>query len=89
MSDYLRQLIVDYERDIMGNTYVFWFSNGEKISFEIKKTNVPHLLGIGRLPLRQVRGKFANEVYSLLKNGSVTLEHVTRVPRHKEVYKKS
>ncbi len=88
MSDYLRQLIEDYERDLMGNVYTFLFSNGEEISFEIKKQNVPHLLGIGRLPLRQVRGRFANELYALLKCGGLTLEHVTSVPRHKEVYKK-
>ena len=72
----------------MGNIYTFLFSNHEEISFEIKKQNVPHLLGIGRLPLRQVRGRYANELYTLLKNGSLTLEHVTSVPKHKEVYKK-
>lgn len=77
MSDYLRQLIDDYERDLMGNTYTFLFSNGEEISFEIKKRNVPHLLGIGRLPLRQVHGKFAGQLYAMLKNGSLTLEHIT------------
>lgn len=88
MSDYLRRLIDDYERDIMGNTYTFLFSNGEEISFEIKKRNVPHLLGIGRLPLRQIHGKFAGQLYAMLKNGSLTLEHVTSVPGHKEIYKK-
>lgn len=88
MSDYLRQLIDDYERDLMGNTYTFLFSNGEEISFEIKKRNVPHLLGIGRLPLRQVHGKFAGQLYAMLKNGSLTLEHITSVPGHKEIYKK-
>ena len=88
MPDYLRQLIENYERDLMGNIYTFLFSNHEEISFKIKKQNVPHLLGIGRLPLRQVRGRYANELYTLLKNGSLTLEHVTSVPKHKEVYKK-
>lgn len=88
MSDYLQQIIDDYERDLMGNVYTFLFSNHEEISFEIKKRNVPHLLGIGRLPLRQVRGRFANELYTLLKNGTITLDHVTSVPKHKEVYKK-
>ena len=88
MSDYLQLLIEDYERDLMGNVYTFLFSNHERISFGIKKQNVPHLLGIGRLPLRQVRGRFANELYTLLKNGSLTLEHVTSVPKHKEVHKK-
>lgn len=88
MSDYLQQLIEDYERDLMENTYTFLFSNGEKISFEIKKRNVPHLLGIGRLSLRQVHGKFAGQLYAMLKNGRLTLEHVTSVPGHKEIYKK-
>ncbi len=88
MSNYLRQLIENYEQDLMGNIYTFLFSNNEEIAFEIKKQNVPHLLGIGRLPLRQVRGRYANELYTLLKNGSLTLEHVTSVPKHKEVYKK-
>lgn len=62
--------------------------NGEEISFEIKKWNVPHLLGIGRLPLRQVHGKYARQLYALLKNGKLTLSHVTSVPGHKEIYKK-
>ena len=88
MSDYLQRLIEDYERDLMGNVYTFVFSNHEEISFEIKKKNVPYLLGIGRLPLRQVRGRFANELYALLKNGNLTLDHVISVPKHKEVYKK-
>jgi len=88
MSDYLHQLIEDYERDLMGNVYFFLFSNGESISFEIKKRNVPHLLGIGRLPLRQIHGRYAGELYTMLKNGKLTLEHITSVPGHKEVYKK-
>ena len=88
MSNYLRQLIDDYERDIMGNIYTFEFSNGDTITFEIKKRNVPHLLGIGHLPLRQIHGKYAAQVYGLLKNGALTLEHITSVPGHKEVYKK-
>lgn len=88
MSDYLEKLIEDYERDLMGNVYSFAFSNGDTISFEIKKRNVPHLLGIGKLPLRQVQGKYALPLYGMLKNGSLTLEHITSVPRHKEAYKK-
>lgn len=88
MSNYLQQLIEDYERDLMGNTYTFVFDNGEEISFEIKKWNVPHLLGIGRLSLRQVYGKYARQIYTMLKNGTLTLEHVVSVPMHKEVYKK-
>jgi len=88
LSDYLQRLIDDYERDLMGNTYSFLFANGERISFEIKKRNVPHLLGIGRLPLRQVHGKYALQLYTMLKNGRLTLKNVTSVPGHKEVYKK-
>ena len=72
----------------MGNVYSFAFSNGDAISFEIKKRNVPHLLGIGRLPLRQVHGKYAIQLYAMLKNGKLTLEHITSVSGHKEVYKK-
>ena len=88
MSDYLEKLIEDYERDLMGSVYSFAFSNGDTISFEIKKRNVPHLLGVGRLPLRQIHGKYALQLYAMLKNGSLTLDHVTSVPGHKEVYKK-
>lgn len=88
LSEYIEQLIEDYERDVKGNTYTYTFTDGEEITFEIKKQNVPHLLGIGRLPLRQVHGKYASELYSMLKNGSLTLEHITSVPGHKEVYKK-
>lgn len=88
MSDYLEKLVENYERDLMGNVYSFAFSNGDIISVEIKKRNVPHLLGIGKLPLRQVRGKYALPLYGMLKNGSLTLEHITSVPGHKEAYKK-
>ena len=88
MSDYLEKLIENYERDLMGNVYSFAFSNDDAISFEIKKRNVPHLLGIGRLPLRQVHGKYAIQLYAMLKNGKITLEHITSVSGHKEVYKK-
>lgn len=88
MADSLQQLILDYERDILGNVYTFVLGNGETIRFEIKRKNVPHLLGIGRLPLRQVQGKYAGQIYTMLKNGKITLEHVTSVPGHKEVFKK-
>ena len=88
MSNYLQQLIEDYERDLMGNVYSFVFTNGEEISFEIKRRNVPHLLGIGHLALRQVQGKYASQLYSMLKDGRLTLDHVVSVPHHKEVYKK-
>lgn len=88
MSNYLQNLIADYERDLMGNIYTFLLSDGKTISFEIKRSNVPHLLGIKRLQLRQVQGKYANYIYSMLKDGTLTMEHVVSVPRHKEVYKK-
>lgn len=88
MSNYLQDLILEYERDLMGNVYTFLLSDGETISFEIKRSNVPHLLGIKRLQLRQVQGKYANYIYSMLKDGTLTLEHVVSVPKHKEVYKK-
>lgn len=88
MSNYLQDLILDYERDLMGSIYTFLLSDGETISFEIKRSNVPHLLGIKRLQLRQVQGKYANYIYSMLKDGTLTLEHVVSVPNHKEVYKK-
>ena len=88
MSDFLKNLILDYERDLYGNIYTLELSDGEVIRFEIKKKNVPHLLGIGHLALRQLMGKYANEVYKMLKNGQITLDHVTSVPNHKEVYKK-
>lgn len=88
MSDYLQSLIADYERDILGNSYAFLFSNGEEIEFQIRKRNVPHLLGIGRLSLRQVHGKYSEQLYSMIKNGTLTLRHVVSVPEHKEVYKK-
>lgn len=88
MTNYLQQLIEDYERDILGNIYTFVLSNGEIITFEIKKRNIPHLLGIGRLPLRQVRGKYASELYSMLKRGIITIENIVSVPGHREVYKK-
>ena len=88
MADYLQQLIDDYEQDILGNVYTFYLSNGETLSFEIKKKNVPHLLGIGKMPLRQVRGKYANELYTMLKRGQITMSHIVSVRDHKEVYKK-
>ena len=88
MSRYLQELIEDYERDLLGNRYTFIFDNNDEISFEIKKKNVPHLLGIGHLPLRQVSGKYASQIYTMLKNGSLTIDHIVSVPKHKEVYKK-
>ena len=88
MSNYLQDLILDYERDLMGSIYTFLLSDGETISFEIKRSNVPHLLGIKRLQLRQGQGKYANYIYSMLKDGTLTLEHAVSVPNHKEVYKK-
>lgn len=88
VSDYLEKLIDNYEQDLMGNTYTYSFSNGDTICFEIKKRNVPHLLGVGHLPLRQIHGKYAMQLYGMLKSGAITLDQITSVPGHKEVYKK-
>ena len=88
MSNYLQRLIQDYEQNIQGNTYIFVLDNGETIAFEIKRRNVPHLMGIGRLQLRQIKGKYASQLYSMLKKGAITIETVISAPDHKEVYKK-
>ena len=88
LSNYIQNLIEDNERDMMGNVYTFLFKNWEEITFQIKKRNVPHLLGIGRLPLRQIHGKYAGQIYQMLKNGKITIEQITSIPGHKEVYKK-
>ena len=87
MADYLQQLIFDYERDIAGNVYTLVLSNGDIITFEIKKRNVPHLLGIGKLPLRQVQGKYASEIYRMIRQGKITLALVASTG-NKEIYKK-
>lgn len=87
-STFLQNLIKDYERDLRGNIYTFRLSDGETIVLEIRKENVPHLLGIGRLPLRQIHGKYQSQVYAMLRDGVITLDHVVKSPNHKEVYKK-
>ena len=88
MSNYIKKLIASYEQNILGKTYSFTFSNGESITFAIRKKNVPHLLGIGKLPLRQTQGKFSMQIYNMLKSGSITMELINRVPQNKEVIKK-
>lgn len=88
MSNYLQEIIEAYEQDIRGNIYTLTLDNGDILSFEITKNNVPHLLGIGKLALRQVKGKYPAELYTMLKNGSITLEQITNSPNHKEIYKK-
>ena len=88
MSNYFVQLIDEYERDIRGNIYSFQLSDGVTVEFSIKSKNVPHLLGIEKLPLRQTKGKHAGELYSILKNGYITLDDVAALPNHKEEYKK-
>lgn len=88
MSETLQQMIENYERDIKGNTYSLYLADGEIITFEIKPKNVPHLMGIGKLPLRQVRGKYAGELYNMMRSGALTLRNITSVPNHKEIYKK-
>lgn len=81
----IEHLIEDYERDLMGNVYTFELSDGETISFGIKPKDVPHLMGIRKLPLRQVQNKSALAVYDMLKDGRINITHVEP---HKEEYKK-
>ena len=81
----IQQLINDYEQDICGNVYTFVLSDGETVSFSINKENVPHLMGIKKLPLRQVQNKSAKAVYKMLKDGRINIAHVEP---HKESYKK-
>lgn len=84
-NDYIKHIIEDYERDILGNRYTFTLSDGVTISFCIGKENVPHLLGVRKLPLRQVQNKSALAVYNMLKDGRIDISHI--MP-HKESYKK-
>ena len=78
-------IIQDYERDLLGNWYSLRLSNGEVLSFAIEQANIPHLLGIRKLPLRQTQGKSAQSIYDMLKDERITLDHIARF---KETYKK-
>lgn len=84
-NDIIKRLIADYERDIFGNRYTYALSDGETVSFSIDKKDVPHLMGIRKLPLRQVQNKSAQAVYNMLKDGRINISHASP---HKETYKK-
>ena len=81
----IQKLISAYERDIYGNQYTYKLSDGETVSFRIEKEDVPHLMGIRKLPLRQVQKKSATAVYEMLKKGIIDISHVSP---HKESFKK-
>ena len=81
----VKRLLADYERDLMGNIYKFTLSDGTTLSFSIEKKDVPHLMGIRKLALRQVQGKSAMAVYEMLKDGRVNILHIGT---SKESYKK-
>ena len=86
MSDhYVRNLILNYEQDILGNQYTFYLSNGEIIPLMITPENIPHLFGLRKLPLRQVQNTSAIKIYDKLKHEAITLEHIAP---HKEAYMK-
>lgn len=84
-NDIIKRLIADYERDIFGNRYTYELSDGETVSFSIDKKDVPHLMGIRKLPLRQVQNKSAQAVYNMLKDGRINILHASP---YKETYKK-
>lgn len=81
----IKKLISDYEQDIRGNVYSFHLSNDETISFSIDEKDVPHLMGIRKLNLRQVQNKSATAVYQMLKDGRISISHIEP---YKESYKK-
>ena len=83
--NYIENLIADYERDLLGNRYIFELSDGETLSFCIEKKDVPHLMGVRKLPLRQVQNKSAEAVYNMLKDGRINIQHLGP---HKEEFKK-
>lgn len=84
-SETVKQLIADYERDLYGNLYIFTLSDGVTLSFSVEKKDVPHLMGIRKLPLRQVQNKSALAVYEMLKDGRINIFHICP---YKEEYKK-
>lgn len=81
----IENAIADYERDLLGNLYTFNLSNGDILSFSIEKKDVPHLMGVRKLPLRQVQNKSALAVYEMLKDGRININHIAP---HKESFKK-
>ncbi len=84
-KDYVQRIIEDYERDLMPFRFVFYLSDGETVSLVISPGDVPHLLGIRKLQLRQAQNKSAEHIYNLLKTGRINLTHFAS---HKEEYKK-
>lgn len=84
-NSFVKRLIQNYEQDIMGNRYSFELSDGMILKFEIKPENVPHLLGVRKLHLRQANCKSSLEIYDMLKSGVIKQCHFEQ---HKEEYKK-
>jgi|GEM_PF-6776507 len=84
-EDVVKNLIMDYERDILGNRYHFFLSDGVELSFGIEEKHVPHLMGIRKLPIRQAQNKSAPAIYEMLKDGTIDINHIAL---HKEAYKK-
>jgi hypothetical protein len=84
-ANIIKRLIENYEQDLLGNWYTFTLSDGVTLSFTIEKKDVPHLMGIRKLPLRQVQNKSALAVYDMLKDGRINVSHIVT---HKEEYKK-
>jgi hypothetical protein len=81
----IKDMIADFERDLLGNWYTLHLSNGDAPSFTVEKKNVPHLLGVRKLPLRQAQRKSALVIYDMLRDGRINLDHIAS---HKEAYKK-
>ena len=84
-NDYIKTLIANYEANILGNRYIFELADGETLSFCIEKRDIPHLLGIRKLNIRQVQNRSAIAIYEMLKKGSISIRHVAYL---KESYKK-
>lgn len=84
-DDFIKTIIEDYERDILGRRYTLVLSDGVTLSFSITPEDVPHLMGVRKLPLRQVQNKSAAAVYNMLKDGRIQLKHIEP---YKEEYKK-
>ena len=66
-NDYIKTLIANYEANILGNRYIFELADGETLSFCIEKRDIPHLLGIRKLNIRQVQNRSAITIYEMLK----------------------
>ena len=86
VNDFLQNMIADYESDLLGNRYTLYLSNSDVVSFAVEKKDVPHLLGIRKLPLRQVQNKSALAIYEMLKDGRIKISHIAP---NREAYKKA